>query len=686
MIEKIKEKRYFFPLLTILFIVQSYFYFQHIINNYKLMNEYRYINEITILKDQNVSNQEYINQNLLFKPNLKEAYTSTKNIFFNDKKGTGLSFNNFPDYLVMAKYQANSYKYLFNKSKKLHFSNIKYSKNLNLLYTDYIFNNNNNNNNKLYIQGNKILPYFATYPMFQAKTIDKLRQKMDFIYKNTYEQDMQIFDRYYWEENSFVLAPITEMELHRPKKEIFSQYGYLNVVLVAKIMNMYGGFSINNYEKAKKTINLLYYVVYIICILLLFKDNILRLGLIVIFGIAFFGDGYYAFSYAPTVTNSRHLLDIFIIPFLYLYMNKRNFFFLAIASILSVLSIFIAKGFGQFIFLSIIGTLLIPLVVDYLKTKNINKRNAFLLIITIIFGLLAIKLYPMMPNPSVKYFLDGFYSFPFRSNIIFFLVLLVILLQWIFLVTLYEKLLSIKYLYVYIFTLFYTQFLYTYFIWHGTINDIVVYSYLYILPFAIVYNLFNFKYKRVFSFILLIVFLVVYIKLLNTFVQGEENYNNVFKTHETYKWNLKRAGGIITTYSFDKFGNSIKLIDKYAQSKRIYMISKYDNMLEILSKHYSGFPFFELRSSIVTKNDFNMIKNQINRHAKILFVDNDIDRDYKKEMARMAFFDLEPFWRNESLKQRIPKLNDLKKLWSEVKNNYKLIKKGKLISVYKRKN
>jgi hypothetical protein len=337
-------------------------------------------------------------------------------------------------------------------------------------------------------------------------------------------------------------------------------------------------------------------------------------------------------------------------------------------------------------FLSIIGTLLIPLVINYLKTKRINKRNSSLLVLTIIFGLLAFKFYPMMPNPSVKYFLDGFYSFPFQSKFIFLVILLIVLLQWIFLVTLYKKLLSQKYLYVYIFTLFYTQFLYTYFIWHGTSNNIVMYSYLFALPFIIIYNLFDFKFKRIFSVLVLIVFSVVYLKVLISFMNAEKNYNNVFNTHKTYKWNYKRAGGIITTYSFDKFDNSIQLINKYAHSKKIYMISKYDNMLGILSKHYSGFPFFELRSAIVTKDDFNMIESQINIDAKILFVDNDIERDYKKEMAKMSFFDLSPFWRDESLKQRIPKLQVLKYLWNKIKNNYVLIKKGKLISVYKRKN
>ena len=115
------------------------------------------------------------------------------------------------------------------------------------------------------------------------------------------------------------------------------------------------------------------------------------------------------------------------------------------------------------------------------------------------------------------------------------------------------------------------------------------------------------------------------------------------------------------------------------------MISKYDNILGILSKKYSGFPFFELRSTIVTKDEYLKIKHMIEQNADLLFVDNDINRDFAQEMSQMSFFDLEPFWRYESLKQRIPKLETLQNLFNDVKNDYELVEKGSLISVYKKK-
>jgi len=676
--------KYFYILIFLLFSIQSYFYINHIINDFKLLNGYRYIDEVTLLKNKDVSNQNYINSNLLFNPNEKKKFTSNSNIFFFDKKGTGLSFNNMINSITLDKYKFKSYGYVLNKYNST-FRNILYSKNLKILYSDYLNLNNNNNNKKLYIDGNNIENYFSSYPMFQANTIEKLNEKMNFIKSNIYEQNMQIFDRYYMHENAFVLSPINEIRLGRDKSKIFSQYGFLSMYMVDKLMDIYGGFSINNYEKAKKTIDQLYYLIAILFILFFFKDNYLRFGFILFLGIAFFGIGYYPFSYAPTISNLRHPLDLFIILFLYIYATTSRNIYMLSAATLSILSIFIAKDFGQFIFLAMIGTLIIPFINKYIKYKTIDKFSALTLFVTVAFGFIAFKYYPMMNNPSIKYFLDGFYSFPFSNNLVFFIVLVVVFLQWLILLALYKKIEKSEYLYPYIFTILYTQFLYTYFIWHGSVDNIVMYSYIFALPFMNIYNLFNFKYKKYFSLIIISFLLLIYAKTLHSFIEQKKDYDEVFKTHKLYKWNFPRAGGIITTYSFDDFSNSIKLIKKYSSKDEIYMISKYDNILAILSKKYTGFPFFELRSSIVTKHDFENIKNQINNKARVLFVDNDIERNYKQEMAKMSFFDLEPFWRNESLKQRIPKLKVLKNLWNDVKNHYELVEKGKLISVYRRK-
>ena len=108
------------------------------------------------------------------------------------------------------------------------------------------------------------------------------------------------------------------------------------------------------------------------------------------------------------------------------------------------------------------------------------------------------------------------------------------------------------------------------------------------------------------------------------------------------------------------------------------MISKYDNILSIFSEKYSGFPFFELRSTIVTQSEYNLIVQIIKKNANTLFVDNDIDRNFYDDITGEDAS-------LEDIKQRVPKLQTLKSIYDEVKDNYTLVEKGKLISVYKKK-
>lgn len=629
--------------------IQSFIYLQHITGNYKLLNEYRYIDEITILEnDKEISNHNYMNNNLLFDPNDKKKYTSKYDLEVN-------------------KIHTNE-PYLRREPISLTLS----SKNVDKLFDTRLIHETSNYTNSI-------------IPILQDDTLSKLDEKIEFVKSNSYEQYLQILDRYYFHENSFILSPINEMNLGKDNNKIFSQYGFLSISIISSIMDVYGGFSINNFEKAKQTINLIYYIIAVLFSFVFFKNNYLRFGFILLLGIALFENGYYPFSYAPTLTNSRHLLDLLTVLFLYKYVTSSKNIYMMGAVALSIISILIAKDFGQFLFLSMIGTLVIPLIIKYIKHKTIDTFSVTMLLTSISFGVIAFKYYPMMPNPSIKYFLDGFYSFPFSNNLIFFIVIGVVFLQWLILLTLYEKLRESKYLYAYIFVLFYTEFLYLYFIWHGSVNNIIIYIYIYAIPFMIVYDLFNFKYKRYLSTIIIFLLILVYVKALSLFINQKKDYDNVFVTHKVYKWEHPRTGKILSTYSFDNFQDSINLIKKYSSTNEIYMISKYDNILGILSEKYSGFKFFELRSSIVTKIEFNDIKNQIDNEAEILFVDNDIERDFDKEMRSMNFFDLENYWRNESLKQRIPKLKVLKEMFVEVKNEYNLIEKGKMISVYKKK-
>lgn len=668
--------------MVALIIIQISFYFYGIFSDFKLANEFRYIDEQTILdNNQVVSNDQYIKENLCFNPNnINYKFNSYDNIFLSGNKG-GFNFQNNPKFLVFDPYYRHISGDIYNKFRT-HIENIAYNKDYNLTYYEA---RNLNSINSINRYGVDVFSH--SYPMFGADTLSKLKEKTDFIAYNIFEQNIQILSRYYWEETPFMLNPINELDLGRNKSKIFSQYGFLSLYPIKFIMEQLGGISVSNFEKTKNIVCMIYYIIAISFIFLFFKNDLIRLIFILLLGIRFFSVTYYSYHYAPTFFDTRHFFDLIIVLFLFYATKFQNLsaIFKIIYIFLALLSILMANDFGLYIFISLLGTLIVEYGIIAVKNRKlVNAEKIFFILIYAIVGIIFFIKYPLMKNPSIKYFIDGFYSFNIPS-FLFFLILLVVFIQWLMLVIFYKKLERSGHLLSYIFLLFYTNFLYTYLVWKPNISAVVFF--IDVLPFIIVLNLFPNKIKKAFSIISILIGMLLYIKFAIYYVWEIKNYNRIFETHKTYKWDHDRAGGIITTYPFDKFQNSIDLINKYSSNtNEVYMISKYDNILQFFSKKYSGLKYFELRSFLVSDIEYNEVLNLINNKADILYVDSDIDRDYKAEMKERRFFDIyENYWYNENVKQRIPKLETLSKLFNEVKENYELIDSRGLLNVYKKK-
>lgn len=669
--------------IVALIIIQISFYFYGIFSDFKLANEFRYIDEQTILdNNQVVSNDQYIKENLCFNPNnINYKFNSYDNIFLSGNKG-GFNFQNNPKFLVFDPYYRHISGDIYNKFRT-HIENIAYNKDYNLTYYEA---RNLNSINSINRYGVDVFSH--SYPMFGADTLNKLKEKTDFIAYNIFEQNIQILSRYYWEETPFMLNPINELDLGRNKSEIFSQYGFLSLYPIKFMMEKLGGINVSNFEKTKNIVCMVYYVVAIGFIFLFFKDNYLRLIFIFLLSIKFFSISYYFYHYGPTYFDTRHFFDLIIILFLFYAIKFKNFNFMfkIISALLALLSILIANDFGLYIFISLLGTFIVEYGAIAAKNKILLdvKKLSFILIYIILGVLIYIK-YPFMKNPSVKYFLNGFYSFNIPSTLLL-MVLLVIFIQWLLLIFFYKKLQDDKHLLSYIFLLFYTSFFYTYMVWKVDLS--AVNFFISAIPFIVILNLLPNKIKKVISIFCIFICALMYAKFSISYIKEIFGYEKIFAAHKTYKWDHDRAGGIITTYPFDKFQNSIDLINKYSSNTdEVYMISKYDNILQFFSKRYSGLKYFELRSFLVSDIEYNEVLNLINNKADILYVDSDIDRDYKVEMKERRFFDLyNEYWYNENVKQRIPKLEILSKLFDEVKEDYILIEKGELIDVYRKKS
>lgn len=664
--------------IAILIIIQISFYFYGIFSDFKLANEFRYIDEQTILDGNKiVSNDQYITENLCFDPNnINYKFNSYDNVFLSGKNG--FSFHNNPKFLIFDPYYRHISADTFKKFGT-HIENIGYNKDFNLTYYEARETNSINR------YGLDVFSH--SYPMFGADTLSKLKEKTDFIAYNIVEQNMQILSRYYWEETPFMLNPINELDLDRDKSEIFSQYGFLSLYPIKFIMEQLGGISVSNFEKTKNIVCMIYYIIAISFVFLFFKNDLIRLIFIFLLSIKFFSISYYFYHYGPTYFDTRHFFDLTIVLLLF-YASKFgnfNFMFKVICVLLALLSILMANDFGLYIFISLLGALIVEYGIIAVKNRKlVNAEKIFFILIYTILGTIIYIKYPFMKNPSIKYFLDGFYSFNIPAALLL-AVLSVIFIQWLLFIFFYKKLQDSKYLLSYSFLLFYTGFFYTYIVWKVDLS--AVNFFIAALPFIIILNLFPDKAKKVISILCIFICIITYAKFSMSYIKEIFNYEKIFETHKIYKWNHERAGGIITTYPFDKFQSSINLINKYSpDTKEVYMISKYDNILQFFSKRYSGLKYFELRSFLVSDIEYNEVLNLIKNKADILYVDADIDRDYKAEMRERRFFDLyDEYWYNENVKQRIPKLEVLSKLFNEVREDYILVEKGNMIDVYRRK-
>jgi len=684
--------------------IQLIVYLDAIFSKLKIKNEFFYLDEQTKLIDNTfVSNHTFDKKYLTFDKNISNAKYTSLDIYVNIHDP--FDINEIPKFHI---FPYIKYGNIYEKNSILHYKSsdyyrlFKYDLNgkslMNSFYQYYYKNgikvaesyNKNIKHNlniiqKIYRTRNyamkSTLPESFEYPLFKAKTESELKKIADYINKNYDEKILQMLDRYYFHESSFVLTPINEYKLGKPINKIFSQYGFLSILSISKIMDLFGGYSIVNYEKTLKFIYLLYYVIFLFFIFKFFKTYFERYIMVVILGISLYLNSFYFFQYSPGHVPFRHMLDILLIYILYKYESESKDKLLFILGLgIAILSIYIDKENGMLMWLTFLATYTISNIVLYIQRKNFLFTRILSILAILTLGIIAISLYPLSSNPSAKYFIDGFYSF--RIYGAFYGVLLVITLGWISIILFWKKLIKLKIFKLYLFTTIYAQLSYFYFVWGGGNAHFIVLLPIYILPWAILISKINFKYKKIFLIIVAVIATLIYAKGLNSFLFQRYNNEKVFKNHKTYEWNFNRAGGLISTVNPSEFEDSIDLIKKYDKTKEIAMISKYDNILSIFSKKYTKLPFFELRSFIVTKTDYKKVIKALKK-SDTIFVDNDIERDFDNELNNPNLWTF--FMFNENIKQRIPKLRVLKSLFEDIKSQYKLVKKGKLISVYKRK-
>lgn len=685
----IKNHWFFSVAFIVIFIVNIFslinFFKPFLFEDIKIKNEYLDIPEQTIINNQYVDNISYINKNNIF--GLHDIYDLrkdfgnnpfNKNCFFindlNEKLKNYISLNKNNYYYDYVNKRVCVIDKITELDKNILPSYIDSSKTINDIYTNNLVDNFNYSNKK-----------YST-------------DVESFIVNNHFELQQIIYDSVpVIHHLNHLLTPINELRLGKNIKDINFQYGFLGSYIFKKIFDITGNFNFQNFFRVNYYIYFIYYFLFLLLTLSIFKKKVFSVisSLLIVASLYMFG--YFQILVGIANNPIRHILDIFIIYFFFLYLKKDNFIFMILALLFSIISSYNDSFFAIAIFLSLS-------IVYFLKFIENNKLNfkSLLIFLLILLNLICLTKLKVNINSNSSYFFFGLLGGKIPPKA-FFLILIIYSTIYTFLT---RKIKSKTNLYMSWFLFLYSQFILFYWIAEAEIGHLLsIAPILFFTAIFIVYTLYE-EYKNIIAKIDGIIFTglifcsIIYQlngyysyysfasdkRLLNNthyeFYPSIKEYNRIFDTHKIYNWNFDIAK-FKSTMNPLYFEESVKLIKKYEKENFLYIISKYDNLLPFLSNKYSAMPYIELNSYIVTNKEFNnTVGVLIKDKPKYLFADTDISRSllYDTINVKVKYFG---YLSNRSI-IRSQRLDILNKVFSKIKKYYKPIEKGYLITVYER--
>jgi hypothetical protein len=163
----------------------------------------------------------------------------------------------------------------------------------------------------------------------------------------------------------------------------------------------------------------------------------------------------------------------------------------------------------------------------------------------------------------------------------------------------------------------------------------------------------------------------------------KKSFNSNFIEHKTYQWGFHRAK-LISTADPRDITQSINIIQKYSDKNnpRIFILSKYDNILPFLSERYSAMPFFEVAAYLFSDKESEYVIQRLkDNKPQFLFIDTDIN-NFRNNSWDLIYFS--NFMNNERA-SRYGRYTILKNIFDQFSDNYKIIESSKLLTVYERK-
>ncbi len=507
----------------------------------------------------------------------------------------------------------------------------------------------------------------------QLSKIELSEDELEFLKINKLELSTQAKAGWFLFHHSWVINPLHAVALGDAFSNQVLIYGFASSMWLKKVLDMMGGVNYQNYFKATFILYPIYFISFLLGIWCLFRN----LKMVAIGGMAL-GLCYLAISYqllvlAPGFNPLRHFWDIWGFVLLNEYLKKDNKLYLIGAISLGLFAIIWSKDFGIALYLGIIVALFI---------KKYSKQSLYAFAFAtslLILGCIVYFLPINGKNYNMLYMLIGV-TVPQASKFLIYFVLVVTSLSYALLFNCFKEKSNQFILVLGIFI--YAQIVLIYYIWYPSIHHLIsnatgiILFGLILLDFdqAVIDK--NLLSKMFTSFLV-----IAYIFSTYFFYIGRAETLQLFRQHLIYDWNFEKAK-FKSTMEPELFYETVDLIQKYSNSNSIYLISKYDAILPVVSNKYNKIPAVSVALDMIGKKDIaRMARPILKNKPEYIFVDTDILRNYVNdiyniygELGRIAY--------DESI-GRVTVMDNMKMLFLRIHTKYELIEKGRLISVYK---
>jgi hypothetical protein len=478
----------------------------------------------------------------------------------------------------------------------------------------------------------------------------------------------KILEGFFFHHHMSVLLPVYYLDIGADRN--IHQYGILTSYLILFFSNkIFNQVSINSYFHIIHSFLPIFSLSLMLLGLKIYKDKYLSTLLVMTFILSYILLGFLNFYLTPTISPIRQIF----IPIIIFYVYKV--FYDGEAKGLKYLYLFILLQCFVFIELSIfmIITMIIQLFLDR-KSIDMKKIHISNLIVFII----IIFIFIFNNFNGDNYFSN--FNFIFLGPIVnivdlFIITALLSICMYIVSSSLrdFKSHLFIKIISGYsLLTLFY-------YIWNPAYNHLapILYPFIIIILFFIDRFVLVKKFSTTLIVLLVVTSFTLTFAVKNYYSEKDIFYNSLTEYLHNYNINFKEKIDMNTTMNPEYINDSCSLINKY--NKRTYM-----NMISI---HDSYIPFMCNKAN--AKYDqliINMVNSKIKAEIHNYFANQDlifVDNIFIEQNSEIYYRD---YKFAEDFKIKMNAIDRAKDLFKDLKKNFKLLEKGKIISVYKKVN